>query len=102
MDIEVLEKIMRQNSLVVRAIPAKSIKILETEHADMYPEGHLMHMPGFNREMLVVETEPEHAGQFIVEQQRNTAMRTQFGAKKYYNSLEEVIADWGTKEIMRG
>ena len=45
MNIEVLEKIMRQNSLVVRAIPAKSIKILEAEHADMYPEGHLMHMP---------------------------------------------------------
>ena len=89
------EKIMRENDLVVRAIPQKGRSIMEASHAKEYPAGEVKEVPGFNRPMLVVETKPKNAGNFIVAQQHDTLMQTHFKPTKYYESLEEILGDWG-------
>lgn len=96
--IEKLESTMRQFSLCIRAIPLKTTRILEASHIIEFPNGKVVKLPEFNREMLVVESIPENAGKFIVEQQMNTDKTTRFHPSKYYNSLEQVLADWQPEE----
>lgn len=92
--IEKLESTMRQFSLCIRAIPLKTTRILEASHIIEFPNGKVVKLPEFNREMVVVENTPENAGKFIVEQQMNTDKTTRFHPSKYYDSLENVLADW--------
>lgn len=89
------ERFMRENSLVVRAIPQKVVHVFEASHIGEYPDGKIEFLPEYHRNMLLLEEVPEHAGMFVAEIQCNTAKSTRFSSKKYYASLEELAADIG-------
>lgn len=91
MDIAQLEHLMRENNLVIRAIPSKVTHIYEVCHQKEHPNGVIRQVPGFPRPMLVVEEVPPHAGMFIAERQDDTSFVTRFHPKTYYGSLEEIV-----------
>lgn len=93
MEIKELEDIMVTHSVVLRAIPKKVVDVYEKQHIDSYPTGTIRYLERYKREMLVVESIPKNAGKFLFEQQNNTASMVQFRGKKYFDSIEEAVAD---------
>ena len=93
MEIKELEDIMITHSVVLRAIPKKVVGVYEKQHIDSYPTGTIQYLERYKREMLVVESIPKNAGKFIFECQRNTSSSVHFSGKKFFDSIEEAVAD---------
>ena len=91
MTIKELESVMAKYGLVIRAIPEKEYSVFEPQYIDKYPNGKIESR--FGREMLVVEETPLHAGKFIIESQRNSLTAVWFKKEKFYDSIEEAVAD---------
>ena len=91
MTIKELETIMTKYGLIIRAIPEKEYSVFEPQHINKYPNGKIQFR--FGREMLVVEETPLHAGKFIIESQRNSLTAVWFKKEKFYDSIEEAVAD---------
>ena len=91
MTIKELEDVMAKYGLVIRAIPEKEYSVFEPQHIDKYPNGKIESR--FGRKMLVVEETPLHAGKFIIEIQRNSLTAVWFKKEKFYDSIEEAVAD---------
>ena len=92
--LERLQKVMVDNCLRICTIPKKVREVYEVYHKDAYPGGHIEFLEGYNREMWVREREPQHAGQFIVTSEPNISSIVTFREKKFYGSLEEIIAEY--------
>lgn len=97
MDIKELEQIMIKNGIVLRAIPDKVVMVCEKEHIDTFPNGEIQYLDEYKREMLVMETVPDHAGKFLIESDKNTCRNIRFGSEKYYNSIEEALKSLNDK-----
>ena len=67
MDIKVLENIMQEYGLVIRAIPNKIKRIYDSYHIKDFPDGKLEYVEKFGREMCVVMESPNHAGKFVID-----------------------------------
>lgn len=93
MDTKELYKIMVEHGVVLRAIPDKIVKIYEKQHFDKYPDGTIKYMEEFEREMLIVEQTPINAGKIIMEQRKDTGSIVVFTGKKFYDSIEQAVAD---------
>lgn len=94
-----LQKIMVKKELSIRAIPKTVRHIEEMRHCSEHPNGHKEFLPGFNREMWVYETTPEHGGKFVVESKCGTNSMVWFRGKKFYNSLEEILKENSNMDI---
>lgn len=93
MNIDELEATMSQYGMVIRAIPEKIRGVYEVSHQDLFPNGQIMYLEEYKREMLVVETRPQHAGKFVIECARHTYSRVQFNGKKFYDTISEAVND---------
>lgn len=93
MDIKELENIMVSHGVVLRAIPKTARSIYEKYHADKYPDGIIMYLEKYKREMLIVENIPKNAGKFIFECEKHTSSIVKFNGKKFYDSIEQAIED---------
>lgn len=90
--IDFVQDVMREYSLVIRAIPNKDRHVYEKEHIDMYPNGTIeMLGKPFNREMLVVENIPEHAGEFVIGFAKHTLSGVSFIKNRYFKNIDEII-----------
>lgn len=87
---EELQDIMTEYGIVLRVIPRKTRSIFEPCHKDQYPDGRIERCEGFDREMLVVERVPEHAGKVMVEQVRSTSSMVHF-TNRYFDTIEEAV-----------
>ena len=90
--IEELERLMVEYGIVLRAIPTTVREILEVRHKDEYPDGKVVYLEEFHRDMLVVERVPKHAGEFLMECRQGTSEMVQF-RRIFYKSIGEAIAD---------
>lgn len=93
MNIKELEDIMVTNGIVLRAIPEEITEIYEKRHIDKFPEGSVRYLERYHREMLVVKRIPRNAGKFIFERAPNTMAVINFRNNKFYDSIEEAMAD---------
>ena len=85
---------MTDNCLCIRVIPKKVRDVVEVHHKDAYPGGHAEFLEEYKREMWIREREPQHAGQFVVASEPNTSSIVMFRSKKFYRSLEEIVAEY--------
>lgn len=92
MDIEELEKIMREHGAVLRAIPYKTHEVYELYNRDVLPDGRIEYLEQYGREMLVVERVPENAGNFLIESAKSTIGTITFHNRPYKTIVEAVDA----------
>lgn len=92
-DIADLETIMVKYGLAIRAIPETVQGVVEAYHKDLFPDGRIVYLEEYKREMLVFESRPRNAGKFVIERVQNTDTRIQFQGKKFYNSIDEAVKD---------
>ena len=59
--------------------------------AALRPNGQIVYLDEFKREMLVVKSIPTNAGKFVFEHNCGTGRMVRFTGRQYYNSIEEVI-----------
>lgn len=95
MTVKELETAMKEHGAVIRTIPVRQRSIFEVEWKDRYPHGTITYLEGYDREMLVVESVPEHAGKFLIE---SIVVTGSVGATddawfrgKYFDTLEDVV-----------
>lgn len=93
MNLELLQQLMIENGLAVRAIPPTRRIVVELRHKEEFPDGHAQYLEEFNREMWVEERINSHGGQFVVERNCGTSSTVHFSGKRFYNSLSELIED---------
>lgn len=93
--LERLQEIMVENGLSIRAIPKTIRSIVELRHKNEFPQGHSEYLESFKREMWVYETHPKIGGKFVVESKCGTNSMVRFTGKKFYNSLEEILKEYG-------
>lgn len=93
MDLSTLQKIMVQNGLAIRAVPMMQRIVVDILHKNEFPDGHAEYLEEYKREMWVVNRKNIHGGQFVVESNCGTSAIIHFSNKKFYNSIEELIAD---------
>lgn len=92
MDISELGRLMVEHGACLRAIPNRARSVVEVQHADQYPTGKIVFLPEYDREMLVVESVPAHAGRFLVETCIGTSSTVHFSNEKFYSTLEEAVS----------
>lgn len=97
--LEELQDLMVRTGACVRAIPMSVREIVEARHASdkcyekpAYVKKEVKFLEGWGREMFVAERRPEHAGMFLVETKQGTMASVRFSGKKYYASLDKVLA----------
>ena len=90
MTIKELEQIMVKYGVAIKAIPKKMISVYEKSHINEYPHGEVKYLEGYQREMLVVESEPKNAGKFVIVKNTGTSTNIWF-VKEFYNSIEEAV-----------
>ena len=88
-----LEKIMVRDNICIRAVPQKITSIIETRHIDMFPEGKIIYLPDFKREMLVIEETPANPGTFVFEKLKGKNGTVRFSPKIFYKSLTDMLDD---------
>jgi len=91
MKISEIEQMMIEYGVTLRAIPLKVRSIYEVTQADRFPEGKVVYLEKFKREMLIVERVPQNAGKFVFESNCGTVSTVHFCNEVYYDSIEEVI-----------
>jgi len=82
---------MVEHGVCIRAVPNRWNKILEAQHINEYPDGKIVFLPEYKREMLVVDTVPKCAGKFLVKTGLGTGAGVNFTGGEFYDSLEEVV-----------
>ena len=90
MTIQELETIMQEHGIVLRAIPNKTCGVYEVSHKDEFPEGRIVYLEEYKREMLVVERTPKNAGKFLIELVHSTAANVCFTAQ-FYDNIEGAV-----------
>lgn len=91
MTIQELEKFMKEHGVALRAIPLKGRVIYAPHYKDEYPDGKIMYLEEpYNREMLVVEFTPPHAGKFLIESVKGTSATVWF-TNRYFDSIEDAV-----------
>lgn len=91
MNIEDLEKIMVDYGVVIRAIPKVCRDIIEKRHINEYPDGKIVYLEDFKREMLIIKRIPKNAGKFLLEYNQKTSNMVKFEGKKYFDSITDAI-----------
>lgn len=91
MTIQELEKIMQEHGAVIRAIPLKIREILEASYEKAYPDGQVMYLDEYKREMLVREYVPKHAGEFCIEAVKSATTTVIFGPQ-FFDSIEDAVS----------
>lgn len=91
MDINILEKIMKEKGLVIRAIPNEVKCIYDSYHIKDFPEGKLEYISQFDREMCVVMQKPKNAGKFMVASAKHTYMDVKFNHSEYFDTIQDAI-----------
>ena len=89
---------MAEYGVCLRAIPNRVRSVVEAQHIDKYHTGKIVFLPEYKREMLVVDSIPEHAGQFLVEKHLGTSSTVRFANKKFYTTLEAAVSEITGKE----
>lgn len=90
MELERLEQLMRKHAAAIRVVPCMSRAILEKRQSKDYPNGSILYLDEYEREMLVVPMVPKHAGQFVVETNCGTGSITKFQGHAFFKTLEKV------------
>lgn len=94
MNLDILQKIMIEKGLSIRAIPMANRIVVELRHKDDFPNGHVQYLEEFKREMWVEERQNPHRGQFVVESNCGTRATVKFSGKRFYNSLQDLFKDY--------
>lgn len=92
-DLTVLQKIMIENGLAIRAVPIMKRIVVDLRHKGDFPDGHSQYLEEYKREMWVEERKNPHGGQFVVESDCGTKATIHFKGEKFYDSVEELIED---------
>lgn len=82
---------MVEHGIALRAIPLKVRETYEISHAAQIPDGHIMYLEEFKREMLVVERVPQNAGKFAFESSCGTSATVRFQGNAYYDSIKDAM-----------
>ena len=90
--VEELEILMVKHGIALRAIPQRVQDILEVHHKDKFPDGKIVYMDDFHREMLIVESIPKHAGEFLMECRQETSSMVVF-QRNFYKSINMAVID---------
>lgn len=99
MTIAELEEIMVKEGLVVRAMPKTIVGIYERTESNIknMPNGKIVYLEKFKREMLVVEKTPKAGGKFFVTSAKNTNSTVCF-KNETFDSIEEAIENYLNKK----
>ena len=84
-----LGQIMIEYGVTLRAIPAEVYGVYEKGHAAEFPDGQIVYLEEFKREMLITKHVPPNAGKFLFEYKCSTGNLVKFGGKEYFNSIED-------------
>lgn len=95
MSLNRLQEIMVEKGLSIRAIPKTIRGTVELRHKNEFPQGHSEYLEPFKREMWVYEEHPKIGGKFVVESKCGTSSMVRFIGKRFYNSLEEILKEYG-------
>lgn len=90
MTIEQLEEFMVNHGLVIRAIPKEITHIYEAHYAQKYPNGKVIYMEQYKREMLLVTEVPANAGKFVVSAALHTDSDIRFHPP-FFSSIKELV-----------
>ena len=92
MTIEMFEKFVRENNLVIRAIPemVRGAYDVNDNNLKKYSHGEVKYLPEYKREMIVVYTVPAHAGEFLVTRCTNAMCNADFSGGVYFKSFDEI------------
>ena len=74
--------------VALRAIPAE---VYAKTHIEDFPDGQIIYLDEFKREMLVVKSIPTNAGKFVFEHNCGTGRMARFTGRQYHDSIEEAI-----------
>lgn len=95
-DLNTLQKIMIDNGLAIRAIPIMRRIVVDIRHKNDFPDGHIEYLDEYKREMWVENRKNIHGGQFVVESNCGTQSSISFSGEKFYDSIEELVAEYET------
>ena len=89
---EMFEKFVRDNNLVIRAIPEKVRGTYDVNEHNLkkFPQGEVKYLPEYKREMIVVFTVPAHAGEILVTRCKHTMGNVEFSGGVYFKSFDEI------------
>lgn len=96
--LENLGRLMVLYNLAIRCVPHIVRNVFEVSHKDEFPDGEVQYLPEYNREMLVVNHIPKHAGMFLVEELKGTNATVSFNTKRFYGSLDEIVTEYQDRE----
>ena len=101
MNIEKLEELMIEHNLSIRAVPQMVREVYEVNESikKRYPDGTVMHLDEFKREMYVRYVVPKNAGMFICVKNRGTLSTVNFSNVEAFNTIEEAVENYLSKNI---
>ena len=92
-DLEKIERLMIKYGVSIRAIPEVSEMIVETRHMDQYPNGKIIFLQEFGREMLIVQKHHKFGGKFVMQSKCGSQSIVRFNTDKVYGSIEEILEE---------
>ena len=86
-----LEAVMKEYNVVIRVVPEKVRSVVEARHIKDYPNGKIVYLEEYKREMCVSIDVPKNAGKFIYSVVNHTCAGVQFNVNNTFNTIEELI-----------
>jgi len=101
MNIEKLEELMIEHNLSIRAVPQMVREVYDVNESikKRYHDGTVMHLDEFKREMYVRYVVPKNAGMFICVKNRGTLSTVNFSNVEAFNTIEEAVENYLSKNI---
>ena len=96
MTIEKLEELMIEHNLSIRAIPKMVREVYDVNESikKRYPDGVVMHLAEFKREMYVRYVVPKNSGKFICVKNRGTLSTVNFSQVDSFDTIDEAVENF--------
>lgn len=91
MIVELIDKFIKEKSLVIRPIPEKVKSVYEASESNIARyNGEVKYLEKYKRNMLVVYEVPAHAGELLVVQCKHNSKDIDFSGGMYFKDLGEM------------
>lgn len=85
-----LQAVMVKNRLAIRTIPMERTAIYEVRYANEHPDGRIVFLEEYGREMLVVRKKPKLAGKVFVKNTDESAI-LRFNPLEAFDTIADVL-----------
>lgn len=88
-----IQDLMKTYGITLKAIPVQETRIYEVCQKSAHPEGAVVYLPEYHREMLVVKAPPRHAGKIKAKACVGTRLQISYCSSGYYDNMVDAVID---------